>query len=235
MNLLDEFTLLAHDERGAPIIDGTRLDNGLGGAVLMELALAERVDVADKKILVLSSEPIGDPVVDAALARIAGEPDPRKAKHWVGKLAKGTRQTVLDRLVAAGVLRVEHSKVMIVIPRTRYPGAFGPEPSARADARQRVRSAVLEDGMPAPRTAALCALISATGMAGKLLPDLDRKRVRDRLEEISEGEWAAEAVRKAIQDVQGAVATVVVMGGGDGGGDGGGGGGGDGGGGGGGS
>jgi hypothetical protein len=39
MSLPEEFLLLAYDEDGTPLTDGTRLDNGLGGAILLELAL----------------------------------------------------------------------------------------------------------------------------------------------------------------------------------------------------
>ncbi|MEU4420617.1 GPP34 family phosphoprotein [Actinoplanes sp. NPDC024001] len=235
MSLLEEFALLAHDDRGARIIDTTRLDHGLGGAVLMELALNERIDIDDKEVVILNRDPTGDPVVDEALIKIGDDSRPRKASHWVSKFVSGIRKAVLDRLVAAEVLRAERSTVLLIFPRTRYPSAYGTEPPARSDALQRMRGAILRSGPVEPRTGALCALVASTGMDRKLFADLDRKQVKARLAEITEGDWAGEAVRKTIQIVQMAVTISVVADGGSGGGDGGGGGGGDGGGGGGGS
>ncbi|GLY07267.1 MULTISPECIES: GPP34 family phosphoprotein [Actinoplanes] len=227
MDLLEEFVLLAHDDRGARIIDSGRIDHGLGGAILMELALARRIDVADRKVVVSAGDPVGIPAADEALDRIAGDARPRKAVHWVSRFARGTQKRVLHDLVAAEVLRVEQTPMLLVFTRTRYPAVAGPEAPARTDARQRVHSAVTRPDPITPRTAALCALVAATGMEHGLLPDLDRKRVRARLAEISEGDWAAAAVRRAIQDVQAAVTAAAVMSYGDGsaGGDGGGGGG----------
>ncbi|MEV6303683.1 GPP34 family phosphoprotein [Actinoplanes sp. NPDC051861] len=211
MSLLDEFMLLAHDRLGRRIADTTRLDYGLGGAVLLELAMAERIDVVDKKVAVLDRSPIGDPLVDAGLARIDADSRRRKAGHWVNKLAKGTRQQVLDRLVTTEVLDVERSTVLGFIPRTRYPWVGGHEAVAATDARERMRAALL-GATPDPRTSALCSLIAAVEIDRKLFPDMDRKVVRRRLKEISEGAWAAAAVRKAIQEVQAAITAAAVAG-----------------------
>ena len=83
MNLPAEFALLAYDDDGKPVTDGTHLDNGLGGALLLELALAEKVDVEDKKVVVVDPAPTGDPLVDQALG-----PDrratPRRASRATG-------------------------------------------------------------------------------------------------------------------------------------------------------
>lgn len=224
MNLLDEFTLLAYDDEGRRILDSTLLDYALGGALLVELALAERIGVPDGKVVVLDTTPVGDALVDEALSHIAQDDRTHKPGHWVKKLAKGVQQRVLDHLVASGVLRAEHSKVLAVFPRTRYPSAYGTEPVAETEARARIRAAVEGSGTVGARTGALCSLVAATGMGRKVFPEMDRKQLKARLEEIGEGDWAAEAVRGAIRDVQAAVAAVVVFSG-DGGSDGGGGGG----------
>ena len=209
MSLLEEFTLLAYGDDGTPLTDGTHLDNGLGGAILLELALARRADVVDKRLVVLDGPPLGDPVLDAALARIA-EDKPRKPGHWVSKFAKEARPRVLEKLVADGVLTVEKDRVLGVFPRKKYPAANGVEPPVEADARERMRAAVLGSGAVDPRTAALCALVAATDLDREVFADLDRKRVKARLKEIGEGAWAAAAVKKAIEEVQAAVMVAIV-------------------------
>ncbi|MCM4081753.1 GOLPH3/VPS74 family protein [Paractinoplanes hotanensis] len=210
MNLVEEFTLLAYDDDGTPLTDGTHLDHGLGGGLLLELALAGRVDVADKKVVALDINPTGDPLLDNALMRIVGDDKPRKPGYWVSKFAQDTRPQVLDRLVAEGILRTEKDKVLWVFPRTRYPAAHGVEPVQETAARDRMRHAVLGTGEVEPRTAALCALVAATGLDGKVFADLDRKVVKTRLREISEGAWAAEAVKKTIDEIQAAVMVAIV-------------------------
>jgi hypothetical protein len=209
MSLPEEFLLLAYDEDGTPLTDGTRLDNGLGGAILLELALARRLDIEDKRVVVLDPRPIGDALSDEALARI-GEERARKPGHWVTKLSKQARPRILEKLVAEGVLTVEKDRVLWVFPRTKYPSANGEPPAAEADARERIRAAVLGTGEVEPRTAALCALVAATELDRKILAGLDRKLVKTRLKEISEGAWAADAVRRTIEEIQAAVMVAII-------------------------
>jgi hypothetical protein len=40
---------------------------------------------------------------------------------------------------------------------------------------------------------------------------VDKKAVKQRAKEISESEWAAEAVRKAVQEMQAAVTAAIVV------------------------
>jgi hypothetical protein len=210
MNLAEELALLAYGDDGAPDTDGVHLDNGLGGALLLELALAGRVDVEDRKVVVRDPTPTGDPLVDRALDRIVSVGKPRRPSDWVAKLARDARKSTLDRLVTDGVLTRERDRVLLVFPRTRYPAPDGREPAPETDARQRLASAVSGTGPVEPRTAALCALLAATDLDRKIFRDLDRRRVKARLKEISQGDWAAAAVRKTIAEIQGAVVVAVV-------------------------
>ena len=210
MNLAEEFTLLAYADDGTPLIDAMHLDNGLGGALLLELAMAGRVDVADKKVVILDQSPIGDPLLDVALQRMFEDVKERKPGHWVTQFAKDTRPLVLDKLVAQGVLTVEKDKVLWVFPRTRYPSPNGVQPAEETAAVDRMRAAVLGSGTVDPRTAALCSLVAATDIDKHVFADLDRTTVRARLKEIGEGAWAAAAVKKTIDEIQAAVMVAIV-------------------------
>jgi hypothetical protein len=211
MNLPEEFALLAYDDDGSPVTDGTHLDNGLGGALLLELALTGKVDVADKKVVVVDPAPTGDTLLDQALTRIVDDKS-RKPGHWVTKLAKTARADVMDRLVAQGVVRVEKGKVLGLFARTKYPAAHGVEPTQETEARQRMIAAVTGAGPVEPRTAALCALVAATDLDKKVFRDLDRRQVKARLKEIGEGAWAATAVKKSIEEIQAAIMVAVIAG-----------------------
>ena len=210
MNLAEEFALLAYGDDGAPDTDSVRLDNGLGGSLLLELAIAGRLDVEDKKVVVRDGTPTGDPLVDQALARIVADDKPRLPGFWVRKFAKDTRKLTLDRLVEQEVLTREQDKVLLVFPRTRYPAPDGIEPVPETEARQRLTAAVAGTGPVEPRTAALCALVAATNLDRKVFRTLDQRRAKARLREISAGDWAATAVRKTIEEIQTAVIVAVL-------------------------
>jgi hypothetical protein len=85
MRIAEEILLLLVDDRtGRFLVDSTKLDNVLAGAVLVELATIERVGFAPAggrvkrgRMVVLDPTPPGDPMLDRALATIAaGRPSP---------------------------------------------------------------------------------------------------------------------------------------------------------------
>ena len=55
----------------------------LAGAVLMELALENRIDTDVESLYVTDPTPLGDALLDPALAEIAQEGDTRPAQFWV--------------------------------------------------------------------------------------------------------------------------------------------------------
>jgi hypothetical protein len=211
LRLADELLLLMYDDAGSMQASAQSVDYGLAGALLMELMLAERVAVPDKRVVMTDPTPIGDPLADQALARIAADGRGRKPKDWVGPLSKGLRDQVLDRLVAAGLLRREEDRVLWVFPRTRYPSASGAEPLPESETRRRLLAAVDSTGPVDQRTAALCALVRALGIERVAVPGRPRREVRERFEEIVAVSWPAEAVRKAITEMEAAVTTAVIV------------------------
>jgi Golgi phosphoprotein 3 (GPP34) len=211
LTLADELALLAYDDEGAASLGTPALDYGLAGGLLIELALAERVDIVDDRLVLTDATPLGHPVLDRALAQIGADEKRRKPKDWVGKLNKDLRGQVLDGLAARGVLERVDDKVMWVFPRTRYPAPHGVEPPAETSTRQRLVAAVAADGPVDARTAALCALVRAVKYEKEVFADLPRDRVKDRLKQISEGDWAASAVKKAVEEMEAAIMVAVMI------------------------
>ncbi|MFC8620195.1 GPP34 family phosphoprotein [Micromonospora purpureochromogenes] len=205
LTLADELVLLAHDDAGTNRLGRPRLDYGLVGAVLLDLALAGRVTVPDDRLSVTDPTPTGHPVLDDALATLAADGKRRKPKDWMSRLAKGLPDRVLAGLVDRGVLRRESDRVLLVFPRTRYPSPTGAEPAAETAARRRMRDAVVADGPVDARTAALIGLARAVGLDRTLFREVPKERLTARVAEIAAGDWASAATKKAIEETQAAV------------------------------
>lgn len=202
LTLAHELALLGYDDAGVNRLGRPTLDYGLAGALLLELTLAGRVEVADDRLVVTDPTPVGQRQLDDALTRIATEPKRRKPKDWVSRLAKDLPEQVLDGLVTAGVLRRDSDKVLWIFPRTRYPSTTGAEPAVETQARQRMVAAVAADGPVDGRTAALIGLVRAVGLDRKLFAELPKEHVKRRLTEIAAGDWASAATKKAIEEIQ---------------------------------
>ena len=77
--------------------------------------------------------------------------------------------------------------------------------------RQSVTQALVHQGAPDARSAALIALLHALRCEHKIVDPrhygLSKRQLRAHAEEIATGNWASEAVRKAIEEIIAAVAT----------------------------
>src|SRR5262249_25566897 len=119
MLMAEEVLLLLVDDRtGRFVVDSTRLDNVLAGAVLVELVTSGRGGsppagggVKRGRMAVAAPAPPGDPVLDGALAAVAAR-RPAKPEQLIAQVRKRLRATLLERLAAAGALRRSTRKVL---------------------------------------------------------------------------------------------------------------------------
>ncbi|GAB3655422.1 GOLPH3/VPS74 family protein [Glycomyces tarimensis] len=206
VSLVDELILLSYDDASGRN-RAQHLELGLGGAIVLELTLAERIDVVDKKVQVVDATPTGDRLLDEVLRRIADD-KPRKPAAVVQRAGKGLTQTVLDDLVSRGVLEFKRDKLLGVFPFHRY---LPRDPTAEADARARLTRAVDMGSAAEARTAALASLVYAMKMHSIVFPGRRSGEVRRALKAIAEGSWAGDATRNAVEAAQAAVMTAVMV------------------------
>ncbi|TWD74788.1 Golgi phosphoprotein 3 GPP34 [Kribbella amoyensis] len=211
----DLLLLLYDDESGKPITGSPGLDYALAGAVVIELTMLGRVDVAgpgeevkEGRLKVLDAGPTGDPVLDQRLAVLA-EKTGQKPKNVLGKLSKKLRDELLARLAERGILEADQDKVLGLFPVTRWPAK---DAQHEAQVREALENVLKLGSLPDERTGALVALLNALNVVPKVVTDaVDKKALKQRAKEISESAWAAEAVRKAVQEMQAAVTTAIVV------------------------
>jgi Golgi phosphoprotein 3 GPP34 len=211
----DLLLLLYNDESGKPITGNPGLDYSLAGAVLIELTLLGRVDIAlagddvkEGRLKLLDTSSTGDAILDERLAMLA-EKSGQKPKNLMSKLSKKLRDQVLARLVERGVLEADKGRVLGLFPVTRWPAK---DARHEAEVRTALESVLKLGTQPDERTAALIALLNALNVVPKVITDaVDKKALKRRAKEIAESEWAAEAVRKAVQDMQAAITAAIVV------------------------
>ncbi len=199
--------LLLDDETGKPVgLPGPAGDLALAGAILMELALAHRLDTDLDGLVLVSAAPMGQPALDGVLARIAAERESRGSRWWIRELAKGVaplRARLLDGLVAAGVLRRQKDRLLWVFPDHRYPKA--PGRAETEGVRARLRGVVLGDEIPEPRDALLIGLCRAAGLVPLLLSAEEAKAAEARILHLARLEEISRALRAAVRDVYAAM------------------------------
>ena len=175
MLIAEEYLLLALDEHTGKLrVRSDVLRPALGGALVAELALRERIGVTPHeagwnkrgRITITNTTPTDDPELDAALAKLV-ENEGRKVKDLLSeystkkrRLSHGVRERLLDRLAATGALVI--------------------------------------------------ALLQVTGLLPQVVTAEDKRALKAKAKELTSGDWAAQAVKDAIQEA--AVATTAAIG-----------------------
>ncbi len=208
----DLLLLVTDDTSGRLSVSADQVDAALGGATLVELTLMNKVDLsggADAgkpgRIAVRDPSPVGDQVLDAALETLTAHRGDRPSAA-IRPLSRHLRRTLYERLAATGVIRAEHARVLGVFPVDRWPAQ---DASHEAEVRQRLADALVRQATPDSRTAALIALLHALRCEHKIIDPaqsgLTRRELRARAGRIAQGDWASQAVRKAIDEMMAAV------------------------------
>lgn len=217
MLIAEDLLLLLLDDDSGKLTGTTFLDTGIGGALLVELALGGAVEVvkgegmwARSKVHPVPGVTPDDPVLVEAMALVSEKE--RTAQDLVARLGKKRRDPLLERLEGKGILQRHEDKVMGLFPRKRWPAV---DSSHEADVRRRLGDALVRGVQPEERTAALVALLSALGLAHKVVDreGLPAGEVRKRAKTIADGDWAAKAVKDAVAAAQAAMMAAVAAGG----------------------
>jgi hypothetical protein len=207
VTLAEDLYLLAGDDTGGRLlIDPIHLDLGLGGALLLDLAMRERVSIRDEHVAVTREEPTREPLLDSALAEVAGQPRLHGPDHWVRHLGRGAHHSVQNHLVALGVLARDEHRILRVVPVHRTHETDGRLHHELVD---HLQDAVVQGHPPSSESAALAALALAIGLDRHLFPRADRRAVRQRMKEVS-AECApaapvAAAVARAVNAIDAAL------------------------------
>ena len=210
----DLLLLLTYDESGKPIVDTTKLDLGLAGAVLIDLAERDRVEVAgpgetvrEGRLYVRDRTPTGETVLDEVLSRVEDR-GPKKPASLVPHLTKGLREALYERLAARGIVRAEEGRVLGIFPRRQWPAT---DSTHEDEMRRGLRDVLVAGREPTVHEAMLVSMLYAVEQVPKVLGDeVDKREVRERAKSIAEGQFAGEAVRKAVEAVRAAVLTSVI-------------------------
>ena len=203
LTLAEEILLLVLNDEDGRFIDLPEysLDFALAGAIVMELQKRWKLDSDLKRVRVVDSAPLGDSLLDPVLSMIARSPE-RAAEAWIGALARegdDIRRRVVDRLVERGVLERKDNFLYWMMGGRRYPMINGRE---QREVRVRVLGVLQKNEIPGPKEAAIIALADACAVFDAVL-DMDAMfEVAPRIQEIAQMDLLAQAMKRALLDVQ---------------------------------
>lgn len=207
LSLAEEITLLSlDDETGRPVgRAGMAPDRALAGALLMQLALAGRVDTDRDRLILVDATQTDDEALDGALARLAAPGAPTDARGAIPLLARDAataRAVILDRLVVRGILKRVDERLLWILPDRRYPKA--PGRAEVTEARARLRALLMREEIPDPHDALLLGLARAAGLLPLIFSAAELARVQPWLEVVTRIESLNRSLAVAVADIRGA-------------------------------
>lgn len=211
LNFAEEFLLLALDDEKGYIINMPlmSLEYGLTGAILMDLALMNKIDTDLKNLILVDDSPTGDEIFDKAIDMIRKYPDSKDAKYWVreiGKQFENLKDSLIERLVEKGILKRVEKKILWVFSKRRYPIVDNKE---EKEVKTRIRKTILNNDIPDPRDIVLISLIKTCNMIDEIFTSQEKKVVKERIDQIAKMDLIGQAVSNAVNEIQRMVTSAV--------------------------
>lgn len=211
MRFAEEMMLLLLDDEEGKFrrVPEWSLRYALGGGVLMDLALEDRIDTDLERLILVDATPVGDSLLDPLLADIAAETETHDAKFWVERAAgraEEIREEAIARLVERGVLERKEDRFLWVFRTRRYPLVDG---HAEREVKLRIMEVLFSDEVPSPRDIVIICLVDACGILRELLSAREIAHVTPRVEQVRKMDLIGRAVSKAIWDIETSLARAV--------------------------
>ena len=209
LRFAEEILLLLRDEDSgdiAPNYPPHLLDIVLAGAVLMDLALEDRIDTDILQLILVDSTPVGDDLLDPTLADIAEGPLNRDAGFWLTHTARRgneIREKALARLVERGILEIEADGLFFfsrnVSRSRRYPTGDG---TTVEEVRLRIMRVLFSDDIPDPHDIVIICLADACGIWERILSIDEQAEVAERIELVQKMDLIGQSLTRAIRELE---------------------------------
>ena len=204
----EEIMLLLLDDKGGKFADVPvlSLEYALAGAVLMDLALAFRIDTDPERLFVIDPAPVEDDLLDPTLAHIVQSTETRGARYWIEQTtprAGEIRERSLARLVERGILRREDDRFLWVFQMRRYPIV---DDRTVREVKLRIMGVLFSDDIPDARDIVIISLSDVCGIFGILLSNRELRSVAPRIEQIRKMDLIGREVAKAVRDIEASLA-----------------------------
>lgn len=204
LNIAEEIYVMALDDHEGVIktMPAFTLDYVLAGALLMELALDNRIDSDLTTLKVIESGSTGDPLLDETLETIRACAEPKPTAYWLKELADQSmriEKRVLESLIRKGVLREENRRILWVFEVRRYPVLDDREVK---EVCTRLRELIAGDAIPDPRDVVLICLGSACRLLDDLFSADECERFKPRIAALARLDLIGHEMFEAIREIE---------------------------------
>jgi hypothetical protein len=209
LSFVEEILLLMLDDSKGQLVDMplSAFNTVISGAALMDLAIRDRIDTDLQGLFVTDAAPLGDDILDDALACVVAAGGRLPVAEWVDRIALRAadyKERALQRLVARRILKEENGRFLWFFHVRRYPMIDDRE---EREVKARLRQLLLTDEIPEPRDVVLICLVDACVLFDLVLSTQEQIAVEARIEQLRKLDLIGQAVAKAVWDIQASIAV----------------------------
>jgi golgi phosphoprotein 3 len=204
----EELLLLAHDEKSGHFanLQDLLMNTALAGAVLMDLALLNRVDTDLTAFVVLDRSPTGEKLLDHALAALPDKATTIDALDVLRKQGASLMDLAIARLVERGILRQQEGRILWVFESRRYPLIDGKE---LQEVKRRIADLLLSDDIPDPRDVVIISVAQACGLLSRVFSESELRSAQTRIEQITKLDLIGQAMTNMMTELYAALTRML--------------------------
>jgi Golgi phosphoprotein 3 len=210
----EELLLLAHDEKSGHFanIQDLLMNTALAGAVLMDLAILNRVDSDVSALVVLDRSPTGEKLLDHALEALAALPAKTTtidALDLLRKQGATLERLAIARLIERGILRERDGRILWVFESRRYPLIDGRE---LQEVKRRIADLLLSDEIPDPRDIVIIALARVCGLLRRVFSERELRSAQKRIDQIAKLDLIGQTMTNMMIELNAALTRLLPYG-----------------------
>ncbi len=212
LNLIDQLTLLAlDDKKGTFLAESTSYSYAIAGAIIMELALEERIDLSGDKVVLKDKTKTGDKIIDTYFDIIIQSEKERKIKSWVeriGNKASKIKRDTIDKLIDNRILEKKEQKFLWVFSYNKYP-TQNPRPENHL--RNRLYDIIVNSHRPELKEIMLLNLIESCSLGKEVFGKEKAKTFKNKIKTINEYDHLGDSVSKSVKEICDAINAAMLV------------------------
>ncbi len=213
LTLAEDIILLLLDDDTGKIasIDLMTLNYAMAGAVLMDLALRNKIDNDLESLIVADSTPTGLQMLDTYLDKISSENKENNTRYWLTELSNYGEDIVdsaLNMLVEKKILKTEEKKILWVIATRVYPMIDDKE---EKEVKRRIIDLLMSDEIPTPQDVVLVSLMDTCSLFTMILSSKEVEKLSSRIEQIRKLDLIGQEVTKVLERLRSDIAEAMLM------------------------
>jgi len=215
LKLYEELVLLGLKDEKGTFVTSTTLLYAIGGAVISELLMQERIKLELVKknnyVKIIDTKPTGDEILDETINKFKNSKKDRYINDWVQTIAglKKLLHRIAVQLCNKGILKADEDKVLLIFTRKIYP-EINPKPEREII--ERLRKAIFTDTKDVdPNTIILLSLAKNAELLNYTFDRKELKSRKDRIESLIKGEITGAAAKAVVEAIEAAAIVAAVI------------------------